>query len=91
MNTNEKADSNREIPDLMETALIDADQERDDDSNFYDDNDDEYPVYSTSSNNKNIKAIKQHSKGILNGLGQWVQQQAPSTPPTEDSIDYDSD
>ena len=40
MNTNEEADSNREIPDLMETALIDADQESDDDSNFYDDNDD---------------------------------------------------
>ena len=52
----------------METALKDTNQESDNDSNFYDNDYDEYLVYSTSSNNKNIKAIKQHSKGIF----QWT-------------------
>ena len=91
MNTNKEASSNKEIPDLMEKALNDADQESNNDSVCYDNDDDEYPDYSASSNDKNIKAIKQHSEGILNGLGMWVQQQVPRTPPKEDSIDYDSD
>ena len=74
MNANKETDRVRDIPDLMKTALNDADQESGNDRNFYDEDNDKYPVYSTSGNNENIKIIKQHSKGLLNGLGHWVQQ-----------------